>query len=118
MGQRGKVRALNREVIPSGIKRDRHPKIPLGDILQVQWVLFSDQNIGDNKSGGFVLEWGKPGEWELIHAVYLTGGAVVLQVNKAFVGDAEKCIRITRENNSDSSKTMIVVVEGFIRTGD
>ena len=91
------------------------PRIPDGVEWQIEWILFSDQNIGDNKSGGFLVEWGSAGDWEIVHTGFLTGSISRLALRQAFRGDGTKRLRILRQNNSDVRKRMVVIIAGFKR---
>jgi len=89
--------------------------IPSGQSWSISKVLFADQNIGDNKSGGFRFEFGTGSTWELIAGAYLTGNTITYEINRAFFGDGVKRFRVIRVNNSASAKNMIVYIEGFKR---
>lgn len=118
MAARSRVQKSFRDEVPPGNKIDLMTAIPNEEIWQVSWALFSDKNIGDNISGGFALEWGSGGEWEVIHIGFLTGNIHRLDINRSFTGNGTKRFRIIRQNNSAVNKDMLVVLEGFKRIGD
>lgn len=58
----------------------------------------------DNKSSLYLLQWGTVGSFEDIRAISATGDTITLQVNKQFIGDGVKFLRITRQNPSATAK--------------
>ena len=116
---RDTLKFLHRNLVPrtSTTIEDQSP-IPVDEVWQMEWLIFADQNIGDNISGGFLLEWGVPGDFELIHAAFLTGATSRLTIKRAFEGDGAKFFRISRENGSQREKSMIALIHGFKRVGD
>lgn len=91
--------------------------VPNGQKWQLSSLVFSDQGIGDGKSGGFTLEWGTTGSWDFVEGGYLTGTTWRQEMNRVFIGDGVKRFRIRRQNNSLLPKDMIVVIAGFKRIG-
>jgi len=108
----------NNEVAPTSVVIETSPIIPAGQSWQISRVIFGDRAIGDGMSGGFQVDWGNGGSWEVIAAAWLTGNTMEFKVNRAFTGDGVKKFRYIRLNKSASSKEMFLMAEGFKRIGD
>ena len=101
-------------IVPGLANFDTNP-VPAGENWQITRAIFSDQNIGDNKSGGFKLEWGASGTFQTITACFQTGDTIDLPINRQFEGDGTNFFRLTRFNFSSQNKFMTVIIEGFKR---
>lgn len=67
----------------------------------------------DNKSGQYLLQWGTVGSFVDIRAIVITGNTVSLPINREFVGDGSKFLRITRVNPSATPKRCPVWVVAY-----
>jgi len=66
----------------------------------------ADINMGDNKSSAYLVQWGIVGNFEEIIVFALTGNTVEIIINREFIGDGIKFMRITRQNNSSTTKRL------------
>ena len=85
--------------------------IPNGQVWEINKIIFSDQGIGDNKSGEFLVEFGT----SIIARGFVSGSIIEINVDKSYMGDGIKRFRITRTNNSSLEKNMLVSIEGIKR---
>jgi hypothetical protein len=117
MPARERVQLIYNDAI-SGTDIQLSPVIPAGQKWQVGRIIFADKNIGDNISGGFQIDWGSSGAWEVVFAGYLTGATHCIEIKQIFEGDGTKRLRMIRQNNSPTAKEMFLMVEGNKRIGD
>lgn len=78
--------------------------IPNGMQVLIDRAIFSDINMGDNKSTTYAIEYGSGGAFSLIMAFAVTGDTRELKINKTVTGDGTKVLRLTRTNNSATNK--------------
>jgi len=86
------------------------PITPDGETWQIQRILFADKNMGDNISGGFIVDYGSGVTRDVVAQAFLTGNTLDLPMQETVTGDGVKRLRIIRENNSLTPKKMIAMV--------
>ena len=86
------------------------PITPNGETWQITRIIFADKNMGDNISGGFLVDYGSGGTREVVAQAFLTGNTLDLPMQVTFTGDGVNRLRIIRENNSLTPKKMIAMV--------
>lgn len=104
---------VNNSVASNNFDIFQAPIIPNGETWQITRVLFADFNTGDNRSGGFLVDYGSSDPREIIAQAYLTGNTIDLSLQTLVVGDGIKRLRIIRENNSSQSKKLVAMVVAF-----
>lgn len=82
------------------------PIIPNGKIWVVSLFGAADIDLGDNMSSYYVLQWGSGATFEDIRILALTGATQEVKLNKEFVGDGVKFLRVIMKNNSGSAKDL------------
>ena len=118
MISRDRVQIIHDNSIPTGNDVQLSPIIPDGEIWQVSKITFADKAINDGLSGGFQVDFGAGGSFEILQSAYLVGDTLVVNINRVFTGDGAKTFRFIRANNSAVPKEMFLMVEGFKRIGD
>ena len=90
------------------------PIVPDGESWQISRITFGDMSKNDTKSGSFSVDF----DGDVLAIAYLSGGTIVIDINRVFVGDGVKRFKMTRESQSNPAKKMLVFMEGFKRIGD
>ena len=99
--------------VGAGIDSKSTPIVPLGESWQITRVTFSDMSKNDSKSGAFRVKFGD----DILAIAYLSGGTIVINIGRVFVGDGVKSFELIRENQSNPAKNMLIFMEGFKRIG-
>lgn len=89
------------------------PIQPNGETWQITRIIFADKNIGDNISGGFLVDYGSGATRTIIAQAFLTGNTLDLKMQTLTLGNGSDRLRIIRENNSLSAKKMVCMVSAF-----
>ena len=89
------------------------PIVPVGESWQITRITFGDMSKNDTKSGSFKVEFGG----DVLAIAYVSGGTIVIDVNRVFVGDGVKRFSMIRESQSNPAKKMLIFMEGFKRIG-
>ena len=118
MTERSRIEFFFEDNIANGINIQTSAPIPLGEIWQIQRVIFADMSLNDTKSGVYKVDFGVDGDRAIIGAAYLTGDTQVLDYSLALVGDGLKVFRFIRESQSSPAKRMMILMTGFKRIGD
>ena len=92
--------------------------IPADEVWQITRITFGDMSKNDSKSGVFKVDFGDPIVRDIIAIAYLSGNTLPLSINRTFVGDGIKALRLIRTNQSNPAKMMLIFIEGFKRTGE
>lgn len=101
------------DVSANSISVFQAPVQPNGEVWQILRIIFADKNIGDNISGGFLVDFGTGGTREIIAQAFLTGDTCDKSFQRETTGDGVKRLRIIRENNSLAAKKMVCMVEAI-----
>lgn len=100
------VKIMNVVAAGQAVNADSQP-IAAGKTIRLKKLILSEQNLGDNKSSGVLVQWGSNGSFEELAAGYVTGNTIEIQVDEDRVGDGVKFLRITRQNNSAQQKRIM-----------
>lgn len=96
-----------RENTGAGIQTIKNsPIIPLNQTWIVSLFGAADIDLGDNKSSYYVLQWGSGGSFEDVRILALTGATYEAKLNREFLGDGVKFLRVIMKNNSGSAKDL------------
>lgn len=96
-----------------GVDEQLTPAIPDGESWQIKRITFSDMSLNDAKSGSFKVDYAG----DVLAIAYLSGGTIVIDIDRVFLGDGVKQFKLTRESQSNPAKNMLIFMEGFKRIG-
>ena len=96
-----------------GVDEQFTPIVPDGESWQISRITFGDMSKNDSKSGSFKVEFGD----DVLAIAYLSGGTIVIDINRVFIGNGVKRFRMVRESQSNPAKKMLIFMEGFKRIG-
>ena len=110
---RDRIQFIEDGEVPIGSDEKFTPIVPDGESWQISRITFSDMSKNDSKSGSFKVDF----DGDVLAIAYLSGGTIVIDINRVFVGDGSKNFTMTRENQSNPAKKMLIFMEGFKRIG-
>lgn len=110
---RERIQIIEDGPVSVGVDEKFSDIIPNGESWQITRITFADMSKNDSKSGSFKVDY----DGDVLAVAYLSGGTFALDINRVFLGDGTKRIRLIRESQSNPAKNMLIYVEGFKRIG-
>ena len=110
---RERLQFIEDSEVGSGVDEKFTPIVPAGESWQINRITFGDMSKNDSKSGSFKVEF----DGDVLAIAYLSGGTIVIDVNRVFIGDGVKRFSMIRESQSNPAKKMLIFMEGFKRIG-
>ena len=87
--------------------------IAVGEVFRLTKFGASEVGDGDGVASEIRLEFGKPGDWEVIRAFGVSSCVAEVVINETRTGTGDKKFQVVRTNNSTSQKKVFAWVNGY-----